>query len=289
MRQSALLGRDAWRDGSRCKTDRAQYIKPFVKRQKNGTADTETIVVAAQRPEMRFIEPNTKEQRAKAVLFRARECLIYQLTEQVNALRAVLYEYGYGIPQGINYIKLIEEILESLDCDLSALVCDECIDLLDQISTTTKRIIAKNTLIKQLAKQTDIARQLQTISGIGPMTARAIDTFAPPMDVFSNGRALSAWLGLVPRQYSSGGKERLGRVSKAGQADIRRLLIIEAMSRMNWLGRKSIPVGSWLARMMVRKPKILVAIALANKMARIIWATLTNGTDYRDPVVAVAM
>ena len=128
-------------------------------------------------------------------------------------------------------------------------------------------INAKTDLIKQLAKQTNMARQLQTIPGVGPMTAMAIDAFAPPMDLFKNGRGLSAWLGLVPRQYSSGGKERLGRVSKAGQADIRRLLIIGAMSRLTWLGRKSIPRGSWLDRMMARKPKMLVAIALANKMA----------------------
>jgi transposase len=117
------------------------------------------------------------------------------------------------------------------------------------------------------------------------MNAMGIDAFAPPMDVFKNARALSAWLGLVPRQYSSGGKERLGRVSKVGQTDIRRLLIIGAMSRLNWLGRKSIPHGSWLARMLARKPKMLVAIALANKMARMIWAMLTKGTDYRDPVM----
>jgi len=140
-----------------------------------------------------------------------------------------------------------------------------------------------------LAKQTDMARQLQTIPGVGPMTAMAIDAFAPPMDLFKNGRGLSAWLGLVPRQYSSGGKERLGRVSKAGQADIRRLLIIGAMSRLNWLGRKSIPKGSWLDRMMARKPKMLVAIALANKMARTIWAMLTKGMDYRDPTISATV
>jgi transposase len=262
-----------------------QYVKPFVKRQKNDAADAEAIVVAAQRPEMRFVEPKTKKQRAKAVLFRSRERLVHQRTEQVNALRAVLYEYGYVIPQGIASIRRIEELLAEPNCDLPNLVCDECRDLLEQISSATKRIIAKTQLIKQLAAQTDMARQLQTIPGVGPMTAMAIAAFAPPMDVFKNARGLSAWLGLVPRQYSSGGKERLGRVSKAGQADIRRLLIIGAMSRLTWLGKKSIPEGSWLARMMARKPKMLVAIALANKMARMIWAMLTKGTDYRDPMV----
>ena len=133
---------------------------------------------------------------------------------------------------------------------------------------------------------TFLAHQLQKIPGVGPMTAMVIDAFAPPMDLFKNGRGLSAWLGLVPRQYSSGGKERLGRVSKAGQADIRRLLIIGAMSRLTWLGRKSIPQGSWLARMLARKPRMVVAIALANKMARTIWAMLTRETVYRDPMIS---
>ncbi|NDB70401.1 MAG: IS110 family transposase, partial [Methylocystaceae bacterium] len=261
-----------------------QYVKPFIKRQKNDAADAEAIVVAAQRPEMRFVATKTKEQRAKAVVFRSRERLVHHRTEQVNALRAVLYEHGYVIPQGIASISRVEDILGRQTYDLPDLVCYECRDLLEQIAVTTKPINSKTDQIKQLAKQTDRARELQTITGIGPITAMALHVFAAPMKVFKNGRALSAWLGLVPRQYSSGGKERLGRVSKAGQTDIRRLLIIGAMSRLNWLGRKSIPHGSWLARMLARKPKMLVAIALANKMARMIWAMLTKGTDYRDPV-----
>ena len=242
--------------------------------------------MAAQRPEMRFVATKTKEQRAKAVVFRSRERLVHHRTEQVNALRAVLYEHGYVIPQGIASISRVEDILGGQNCDLPDLVCEECRELLAQIASNTKLINAKTDLIKQLAKETDMARRLQTIPGVGPMTAMAIDAFAPPMDLFKNGRGLSAWLGLVPRQYSSGGKERLGRVSKAGQADIRRLLIIGAMSRLTWLGRKSIPEGSWLGKMLARKPKMLVAIALANKMARTIWAMLTKGTDYRDPTIS---
>ena len=111
---------------------------------------------------------------------------------------------------------------------------------------------------------------------------------APAMESFKRGRDFAAWLGLVPRQFSSGGKERLGRISKAGQADIRRLLIIGAMSRLNWLGRKSIPEDSWLARLAARKPRMLVAIALANKMARTIWALMTKGEEYRDSAQATA-
>ena len=124
--------------------------------------------------------------------------------------------------------------------------------------------------------------------GVGPLTALAVEAFAPDMAQFKCGRDFAAWLGLVPRQYSSGGKERLGRVSKAGQRDIRRLLIIGAMSRLNWLGRRTILQGSWLAKILARKPKMLVAIALANKMARQLWAMLTKNEDYRDPALAAA-
>lgn len=165
---------------------------------------------------------------------------------------------------------------------------EECRELLDQIGEQTTRINARTAKIKTLAAEADTARRLQTIPGVGPLTALAVEAFAPPMENFKCGRDFAAWLGLVPRQFSSGGKERLGRISKSGQADIRRLLIIGAMSRLNRLGRKSIPETSWLARMIAREPRMLVAIALANKMARTIWALLTKNEDYRVPAQAAA-
>jgi transposase len=265
-----------------------QYVRPFVKRQKNDAADAEAIVIAAQRPEMRFVAPKTAEQQARAVLFRGRERLVHQRTELVNALRATLYEYGYTVPQGIGHIGRIEAIIDATNSELPALVRDECRDLLAQIAEKTARIDARTRRIKTLAAETDTARRLQTLPGVGPLTVLAIEAFAPEMPQFRRGRDFAAWLGLVPRQHSSGGKERLGRVSKAGQADIRRLLIIGAMSRLTRLGRRSIPEGSWLARMLARKPRMLVAIALANKMARIIWAMLTRAEDYRNPAQAAA-
>lgn len=231
-----------------------QYVRPFVKRQKNDAADAEAIVVAAQRPEMRFIEPKTAEQQAKAVLFRSRGRLVNQRTEVINGLRSVLYEYGYVVPQRTVHLPLIREIVEDPSCDLPELARDECRDMLDQIDKLNERI----------------------------------EAYAPPMEVFDNGRAFAAWLGLVPRQHSSGGKERLGRMTKAGQSDIRKLLINGAMSRLTWLGRKSIRPGSWLDRMLARKPIMLVAIALANKMARQIWSMLMKGEDYRNPAPLAA-
>ncbi|QDI74409.1 IS110 family transposase [Leisingera aquaemixtae] len=265
-----------------------QYVRPFVKRQKNDAADAEAIVIAAQRPEMRFVVPKTEDQQARAVLFRFRERLVHQRTEQMNALRAILYEQGHSFPIGIVQLKRIKDLLDDPASNLPDLVREECQDLVAVIAEQTARIDAKTSKIKTLSSKTDVARRLQTIPGVGPLTALAVEAFAPAMENFKRGRDFAAWLGIVPRQHSSGGKARLGRVSKAGQADIRRLLIIGAMTRLNWLGQKTIQPGSWLARMLERKPKMLVAIALANKMARTIWAMLTREEDYRNPEQSAA-
>src|SRR5690554_3557880 len=280
--------REMSRRGHEVKLIAPRYVKPFVKRQKNDAADAEAIVIAAQRPEMRFVEPKSTEQQSRTILFRARERLVHQRTELVNALRACLYEFGHVVPQGLHQLGKIKGILDEPNSDLPELMRDECADLMKQIAEKTIRIDARTAKIKALAAEADTTRRLQTIPGVGPLTALAVEAFAPPMESFRNGRDFGAWLGLVPRQFSSGGRERLGRVSKAGQSDIRRLLIIGAMSRLNWLGRKSIPEGSWLARIAARKPRMLVAIALANKMARMIWALLTKNEDYRDSAQVAA-
>jgi transposase len=280
-REMAKLGHDA-------KLIAPQYVKPFVKRQKNDAADAEAIVIAARQPEMRFVSAKTEDQQARAMLFRGRERLVHQRTELVNALRAVLYEYGHVFPAGIGHLKRIEALIEDPGCDLPLLIIAECRDLLAQIAEKTDRIDAKTKALKELAAATDTARRLQTMPGVGALTAVAVEAFGPDMAQFKTGRDFAAWLGLVPRQHSSGGKERLGRMTKAGQADIRRLLIVGAMSRLNWLGQRTISEGSWLSRMLARKPRMLVAIALANKMARQIWAMLTKDEDYRDPALAGA-
>ncbi|OIQ77219.1 transposase IS116/IS110/IS902 family protein [mine drainage metagenome] len=156
------------------------------------------------------------------------------------------------------------------------------------LAEKTERITAKTKKLKALAAETDTARRLQTMPGVGPLTALAVEAFAPDMEQFKCGRDFAAWLGLVPRQHSSGGKDRLGRMSKAGQNDIRRLLIIGAMTRIIGRARHTVPAESWIGRMLARKPKMLVGIALANKMTRQIWAMLTKNEDYRDPALAAA-
>ena len=259
-----------------------QYVRPFIKRQKNDAADAEALVIAAQRLEMRFVQPKSEAQQARAVVFRTRERLLHQRMELVNVLRSILYAHGLTFPNGFDTIARIKAALCDADALISAVVRDACLDLIEQIAEKTDRIQKKTETATALAKDADTARRVRTMPGIGPITALAIETFAPPMQIFKCGRSFASWLGLVPRQHSSGGKASLGRMSKSGQSDIRRLLITGAMTRLNWLGRKQIRPGSWLARMLDRKPRLIVAIALANKMARAIWAMLTKGEDYRD-------
>ena len=264
------------------------YVKPFVKRQKNDAADAEAIVEAAQRPNMRFVEPKSEDQQARAILFRTREQFVNQRTETVNALRAHLSEFGHIAPQGIDHLRRLRAVVEDNATDLPDLAREMCADLLKHIERLTERIDTLTRRVKDMANQHLPSRRLQTMPGIGPLTAMAVEAFAPPMHVFRRGRDFAAWLGLVPRQNSSGGKQRIGRVSKRGQNDIRRLLVAGAMSAILAATRRGVPPEGWLGRMLARKPRKLVAIALANKMARMIWAMLTKSESYRAPVPAVA-
>lgn len=188
-----------------------QYVKPFVKRQKNDAADAEAIAIAARQPEMRFVVPKTAEQHSKAVLFRGRQRLVHQRTELINALRATLYECGHVFPVGIGALKRMDELVNDPGWSLPALILSECKDMLAQIAEKTERIEAKNTQIKTLAAEGDSARCLQTMPGVGPMTALAVEAFAPDMVQFKCGRDFVAWLGLVPKQHSSGERSGLAK------------------------------------------------------------------------------
>ncbi len=277
--------RELVRLGHEVKLIAPRYVKPFVKRQKNDAADAEAIVEAAMRPTMRFVEPKTMEQQARAIVFRTREKFVNQRTEAINALRAHLYEFGYIAPQGIGYLSRLEAVVDDPNTDLPELARDLCRALLNHIAQLTISINDLKKRIGTISKEQETSRRLQTMPGVGPVGALAIETFAPPMDQFKRGRDFAAWLGLVPRQNSSGGKQRLGKTSKMGQRDIRRLLVTGAMAVVNWASRKGAAEGTWLARMLSRKPRMLVAMALAGKMARGIWAMLTRQEDYRNPVL----
>jgi len=261
------------------------YVKPFIKRQKNDAADAEAIVEAALRPTMRFVEPKTADQQARAIAFRTREQLVKQRTETINALRSHLYEFGHVAPTGIGFVPRLAKVVEDPDTDMPELARDICRMLLEQFAHLTDRLKALKARIEAMSSEAEMPRRLRTMPGVGPITALAVETFAPPMDQFRRGRDFAAWLGLVPRQHSTGGKQRLGKTSKMGQRDIRRLLITGAMAVIRWATRRGSPKGSWLARMLERKPLSVVAVALANKMARGIWAMLTRDEDYRGPVL----
>ncbi len=265
-----------------------RYVRPFIKRQKNDAADAEAIVEAAIRPTMRFVEPKSEEQQARSIAFRTREQLLKQRTDCVNALRSHLQEFGYVAPQGIGYLPRLKDIVDDPRTDLPALARGFCRELIDHIAQLSLRIDALKKTIGEVANRGATSRRLQTMPGVGPISALAVEIFAPPMEQFRRGRDFAAWLGLVPRQNSSGGKQRLGKTSKMGQRDIRRLLITGAMAVVRWATRRGAPEGSWLKRMLAKKPRMLVAIALANRMARGIWAMLTRQEDYRDPVQAIA-
>jgi transposase len=264
------------------------YVKPFLKRQKNDAADAEAIVEAALRPTMRFVEPKTADQQAQAVAFRMREQLIKQRTDSINALRGYLYEFGYIAPEGIAHVPDLAEIVKDKRSDLPDLVRDLCKKVLTHIDELTEHLAELVGKIAAMSRNSTMPRRLQTMPGIGPIGALAIETFAPPMHLFRRARDFAAWVGLVPRQHSSGGKQRLGKTSKNGQRDIRRLLIMGATSVIRWASRKGAPQHPWLAQMMARKPPMVVAFALANKMARAIWAMLTRGEDYRAPALVSA-
>lgn len=264
------------------------YVKPFVKRQKNDMADAEAIAEAASRPTMRFVAVKSEGQQAAMMAYRTRDLLVRQRTQTINALRAHLAEQGIVAPVGPAHVGRLAAVINGDDGALPAVVRELAQLLLDQIAGLSEKVADLDAELRRRASTDDTARRLTTIPGIGPITAAAITTFAPPMETFEKGRDFAAWVGLTPRQHSSGGKERLGRTSKMGQRDIRRLLIVGAVAVVRWAARKGAPEGSWLARMLDRKPKMLVAVALANRMARTAWALMRKGEDYRDPAMATA-
>jgi len=265
------------------------YVKPFVRRQKNDANDAEAIAEAAARPTMRFVALKTEDQQARSMIFRTRDLLVRQRTQLINALRGHLAEHGIVAAKGLCNVKVLTAALGDADGgSMHPLVRELGQQYLEHIDRLATKITELEQHLHRLSKDDETAVRLQTMPGIGPITAAAIEAFAPPMATFRRGRDFSAWLGLVPRQHSSGGKQRLGRTSKAGQRDIRRLLIIGAMAVVRWATRKGAPEGSWLARQLARKPRLVVAIALANKMARSVWAMMSKGEDYRGSALAPA-
>ncbi len=263
------------------------YVKPFVKRHKNDAADAEAICEAATRATMRFVAVKSEAQQAQGMLFRTRDLLVRQKTQTINALRGHLAEFGVVAPQGPVGLTRLAAAVRGAESGLPVAVRELGEIFLEQIAGLSRKLGELDSQLRASACADEEARRLMRVPGIGPVTASALRAFAPPMESFRRGRDFSAWLGLVPRQHSTGGKARLGRVSKMGQRDVRRLLITGAMSVIRQAVRRGAPPGSWLARMLARKPRMLVAVALANKIARVAWALMKNKDDYREPAPLV--
>ncbi len=202
---------------------------------------------------MRFVAVKTEEQQARSMVLRTRDLLVRQRTQLINALRGHLAEHGIVAPQGPAHLKTLANALEGADTRVPQLVRDLGRVYLEHIEQLSMRIADLVKTLRREARYGEETRRLQTMPGIGPITAMAVEAFAPPMRTFKRGRDFAAWLGLVPVQHSTGGKQRLGRTSKMGQRDIRRLLIIGAMDVIQWASRRGAQSGSWLARMMDRK------------------------------------
>ena len=262
------------------------YVKPFVKRQKNDAADAEAIAEAATRPTMRFVPLKSEEKQAATIIFRTRDVLVGQRTQLINALRGHLAEYGVIAPQGPSHVeRLIVEIEDSQSTVPAA--ARACLaELVSTLRHVDARIEVLDREIAERARRDDTARRLMTIPGIGPMIATALEALSPAAESFACGRDFAAWIGLTPLQRSTGGKERLGRISKMGERTLRRLLVSGASGVVRWARRKGAAEGSWLARILQRKPPMVVIVALANKMARVAWALMARGGVYRAPATS---
>jgi transposase len=220
--------------------------------------------------------------------YRTRELRVRQRTQTISALRGHLAEYGVIAPTGTAHVGRLAATVEGDQSGLPAAVVTMARIPLAQTEGLSVQMDALAKEVRQRAARDETARRLMTIPGVGAIVATALTIFAPPPETFSKGRDFAASAGLAPRQHSSGGKERLGKTSKMGQRDIRQRLIIGAVGAVRWALRRGAPEGSWLARMMAKKPRVLVAVALANRMARVARAVMRKGDDYRGPAVAAA-
>ena len=267
-----------------------EAVKPFVKKgKKNDAADAAAICEAASRPDVKFVPAKSVEQQGILALHAARSLLVKQQTMLANAMRGLATEFGITVPKGIHKL---DELMAVVDADeimpqqakqaITGLH-DYCTNLSEGIETFEAEIVAH-------ARRDETARRLATIPGIGPITASLIAATVGDITLFKTARQFAAWLGLVPRQSSTGGKTRLGRITKTGNREIRKLLVLGATSMVYRANGWNSAVGAWLRSVLERRPVRLVTIALANKMARIAWAVMTRKEVYRPKggVAAVA-
>lgn len=263
------------------------YVKAYVKRNKNDAADAEAICEAVRRPTMRFVPVKSADAQSILMLHRARHLLVRQRTAQVSAMRAHLAEYGVVAPKGITHVRDLLTVLESGASMLPDLARQTLIIIAQMIDALSRQI--RNIEVELLAwhRASAVSQRLESIPGIGFITASALAATVGDARAFRSGRQFAAWLGLVPRQNSSGGKDRMGGISKMGDRYLRHLLVVGATAIVRYTRRKATAVSVWASRLLERKPARLVTVAVANKMARIAWAVMARQETYRaSPIVA---
>jgi len=258
------------------------YVKPYVKRGKSDAADAEAICEAVTRPTMRFVEVKTPEQQAILAVHRTRDLIVRQRTQTINMLRAQLAEFGIVMPQGIYHaLQFARDCLNGAQADMPEVAGDVIIELCDQLLFFHSKILRCSRQMNQITTLEKRVTLLRTIPGVGQITASAIVATVGSGKQFNNGREFAAWLGLTPLNKSSGGKERLGHISKMGDQYIRRLLVLGMTSRIRSIRTKPEKFDPWFADILSRKPSRVATVAMANKTARIIWAVLTRNEPYK--------
>jgi transposase len=264
------------------------YVKPYVKRGKTDAADAEAICEAVARPTMRFVPVKTVEQQAAAMVLKTRELLVRQRNQAINALRSHLAELGIVAGPGRAKVPaLIAIVRDEKDGQLPVAARTALRELADTVEAMAERVETLERAIVARVRQDDDMRRLTTIPGVGPIAAASLRALVPDPRGFSSARHFAAWLGLTPRARSSGGKERLGRISKMGNPTLRTLLVLGATAVLGH-ARRGAPVPAWVTSLMARRPFKVAAVALANKMARTVWALLARGGEYRRPAAAAA-
>jgi len=258
------------------------YVKPYVKRQKNDAADAEAICEAVTRPNMRFVPVKSEDQQAVLVLHRSRDLLSRQRTMVLNANRAHLAECGMATAQGPRKVVDLVRRLSDPDGGLNvpALARSALLSLAAQLEALAAEIGKIERQLMAWHRQNEASQRLETIPGVGIITATALAASVPNPSVFRSGRQFAAWLGLVPRQNSAGGKDRLGRVSKMGNGYLRRLLVVGATSVTRRAETNNTRTGVWVRSLLEHKPTRLVTVAIANKTARTAWALRAKGETY---------
>jgi transposase len=265
------------------------YVKPYVKRQKNDAADAEAICEAVTRANMRFVATKTPEQQSCLTLHRTRHLFIRQQTAVINVIRAHLAEFGIVAPVGRKGVEeLLDVIADPSDKRVPA-IARACLAALGiQLRRLKEQILEFDRQIVAWHRSNETSRRLDDIPGVGPALATALVGSIADPKVFRSGRNFSAWIGLVPKQHSSGGKDRLGSISKQGDRYLRSLFVAGALSVIRYAKIHGTKHRPWLTALLARKPTKVAAIALANKIARMVWAMMARGERYREPVALAA-